>query len=90
MPQQWTQQFIVETDSIIILNLIQRIKKPPWKLQQTIQQILDIIKDGNFNFCMFLEKEITLLIYLQIWDMIQGDYPFSEKLFLFHSRLEPQ
>ncbi|XP_060212308.1 uncharacterized protein LOC132639948 [Lycium barbarum] len=47
---------IVESDSMIILNLIKRIKKPPWQLNHIIEQVMDLIKNDNFIFCHTLRE----------------------------------
>ncbi|OIT39616.1 hypothetical protein A4A49_30954 [Nicotiana attenuata] len=47
---------IVEYDSAIILNLIKRTRKPPWRFNNNIEQIQTMTKHRNFVFCHTLRE----------------------------------
>ncbi|XP_075080903.1 uncharacterized protein LOC142166221 [Nicotiana tabacum] len=47
---------IVESDSSIVLNLIKRIRKLPWRFNDIIEQIQTMTKDHNFVFCHTLRE----------------------------------
>lgn len=42
---------IVESDSMIILNLSKRHRTPPWRFNDIIEKIQTMTKDANFVFC---------------------------------------
>ncbi|XP_019266683.1 PREDICTED: uncharacterized protein LOC109244105 [Nicotiana attenuata] len=44
------QNVIVETDSLLIVSIINRRMKPPWRIKHIIEQIWEITSLGNFNF----------------------------------------
>ncbi|XP_070034550.1 uncharacterized protein [Nicotiana tomentosiformis] len=41
---------IVEPDSLLIVNMINRRMKPSWQIKHVLEQIWDITKIGNFKF----------------------------------------
>lgn len=41
---------IVESDSMLIVNLVNQRMKPPWQLTQIIEQIREVTETGNFLF----------------------------------------
>lgn len=47
---------VVESNPLIILNLIKRVKKPSWQLHQIIEDINNLVKDSNFIFCHILRE----------------------------------
>lgn len=47
---------VVESDSLLLINIINKNLDPPWQINQIIEQIINIYNAGNFTFMHFFRE----------------------------------
>ncbi|XP_075091582.1 uncharacterized protein LOC142171777 [Nicotiana tabacum] len=55
---------IVESDSMLIVNLVNQRIKPPWQLTQIIEQIREVTETGNFLFVHIFREGNAIVDHL--------------------------
>lgn len=79
---------IIESDSLIIINMIKKEVNLSWKLKDIIEQIWDSNISGNFKFQHCLREGNMVADFLANWGERMENLYSSLKLFLYRLKLE--